>query len=145
MFFQFCFSVFGPALPSYTSQSVFVSRSVLQELSAKRSGKLTPDTSAVYDIPTESLEKVNIELYRRHQESLRRQAELKQHQAWKANHPTLMEVNIPGVFKANYHPTLIKVNITACFKSKPSQFLVDHSFFFFFIHKGTVKWCKFVS
>lgn len=63
----------------------------MKELSAKRSGKLTPDTSAVYDIPTESLEKVNIELYRRHQESLRRQAELKQHQAWKANHPTLME------------------------------------------------------
>ncbi|KAI5725774.1 hypothetical protein M8J77_019986 [Diaphorina citri] len=63
----------------------------MKELSMRK--KFTPAPSDICSIPLETLDNVNIELYRRHQESLRRQAELKKHLAWKANHPTLIEYN----------------------------------------------------
>uniref|UniRef100_A0A8D8VTY2 Trichoplein keratin filament-binding protein n=1 Tax=Cacopsylla melanoneura TaxID=428564 RepID=A0A8D8VTY2_9HEMI len=63
----------------------------LKELSTRR--KTTPPPSDISRLPTETLENVNIELYRRHQENLRRQAELKQHLAWKSNQPQLFELN----------------------------------------------------
>ncbi|KAL1454370.1 hypothetical protein WDU94_010639 [Cyamophila willieti] len=63
----------------------------LKELSTRK--KITPPPSDISRLPTETLENVNIELYRRHQDSLRRQAELKQHLAWKANQPQLVELN----------------------------------------------------
>ncbi|XP_008470456.1 trichoplein keratin filament-binding protein-like [Diaphorina citri] len=73
----------------------FVQRSWVDQILDKQRQrkKFTPTPSDICSIPLETLDNVNIELYRRHQESLRRQAELKKHLAWKANHPTLIEYN----------------------------------------------------